>query len=173
MPLSLCFNQNVFQGFSSLQYDMSGGSVKISRLVVVDVFKLGKAWWYCVTKGNILLRASLFFCLSDAFLSLNFTPERCFDPANNGQTGYMNSTSRKYSYCYQNSQWQLRRFQVESKLQSCLRIYILIMAEIPTAGGLWKQAILATKRWTLLSDEKIETRKQSKAKQTRWLERAM
>ena len=27
MPLSLCFNQNVFQGFSSLQYDMSGGSV--------------------------------------------------------------------------------------------------------------------------------------------------
>ena len=57
MPLSLCFNQNVFQGFSSLQYDMSGGSVKISSLVVVDsdVFKLGKAWWYCVKKGNILL----------------------------------------------------------------------------------------------------------------------
>ena len=49
--------------------------------------KLGKAGWYCVTKGNILLRASLFFCLSDAFLSLNFTPERCFDPANNGRTG--------------------------------------------------------------------------------------
>ena len=36
MPLSLCFNHNVFQGFSSLQYDMSGGSVKISSLVVVD-----------------------------------------------------------------------------------------------------------------------------------------
>ena len=36
MPLSLCFNQNVSQGFSSLQYDMSGGSVKISSLVVVD-----------------------------------------------------------------------------------------------------------------------------------------
>ena len=75
----------------------------------------------------------------------------------------MNSTSRKYSYCYQNSQWHLTRFQVESKLQSCLRIYILIMAEIPTADGLWKQAILATKRRTLLSDEKIETTKQSKA----------
>ena len=112
------------------------------------VFKLGKAGWYCVTKGNILLRASLFFCLSDAFLSLNLTTGRCFDPANNGQTGYINSTSRKYSYCYQKSQWQLTRFQVESKPQS-LRIYILIMAEILTAGGLWKQAILATKRGTL------------------------
>ena len=86
---------------------MIGGSVKISSLVVVDsvwgaisslviiVSKLGKAGWHCVTKGNILLRASLFFCLSDAFLSLNFTPERCFDPANNGQTGYINSTCRK------------------------------------------------------------------------------
>ena len=49
--------------------------------------------WCCVTKGNILLRASLFFCLSEAFPSLNFIPERCFDPANNGQTGYINSTS--------------------------------------------------------------------------------
>ena len=79
---------------------MSGGSVKISSLVVVDsvcgaisslvMSKLGKTGWYCVTKGNILLRASLFFCLSDAFLSLNFTPVGCFDPANNGQTGYIN-----------------------------------------------------------------------------------
>ena len=36
MPLSLCFNENVYQGFSSLQYDMSRGPVKISSLVVVD-----------------------------------------------------------------------------------------------------------------------------------------
>ena len=58
-----------------------------SRFLISNFFKLGKAGWYCVTKGTILLRASLFFCLSDTFLSLNFTAERCFDPANNGQTG--------------------------------------------------------------------------------------
>ena len=94
-------------------------------MIISNVFKLGKARRHCVTKGNILLRASLSFCLSDAFLSLNFAwPERCFDPANNGQTGCINSTSRKYCYCYQNSQWQLTRFQVESKPQSCLRIVV-------------------------------------------------
>ena len=142
-------------------------------MIISNVFKLGKARWHCVTKGNILLRASLSFCLSDAFLSLNFTwPERCFDPANNGQTGYINSTSRKYSYCYENSQWQLTRFQVQSKPQSCLRIYILNMAEILTADGLWKQAILATKRGTLSYLMK-RLQLENKAKQTRWLERAL
>ena len=70
------------------RYDMGGGSVKISLscgwicmrcpFLISNVFKLGKAGWYCVTKGNILVRASLFFCLSDAFLSLNLTLERCF-----------------------------------------------------------------------------------------------
>ena len=48
------------------------------HFLIRNVFKLGKAGWYCVTKGNILVRASLFFCLSDAFLSLNMTSERCF-----------------------------------------------------------------------------------------------
>ena len=48
------------------------------HFLISNVFKLGQAGWYCITKGNILLHASLFFCLSDAFLSLNLTPERCF-----------------------------------------------------------------------------------------------
>jgi len=73
-----------------LRYDMSGGSVKISlscgwlcmrcHFLISNAFKLGKARWYCVTKGNIPVRASLFFCLplSDAFRSLNLTSERCF-----------------------------------------------------------------------------------------------
>ena len=71
-----------------LRYDMSRGSVKISlscvrfcmrcHFLISNVFKLGKAGWHCVTKGNILVLASLFFCLSDAFLSLNLTSERCF-----------------------------------------------------------------------------------------------
>ena len=70
------------------RYDMIGGSVKISlscgwfcmrcHFLISNVFKLGKDEWYCVTKGDNLVRASLFFCLSDAFLSLNLTSERCF-----------------------------------------------------------------------------------------------
>ena len=114
-------------------------------------FKLGKARWYCATTGNILLRASLFSCLSDAFLSLNFTPARRFGLANNGQTGYINSTSKIYSYCYQNSHWQLTRFQVESKPQSCSEL---------TFKSWQKSSLLGN---ALLSDEKIVTRKQSKA----------
>ena len=60
-----------------LGHDMNGGSVKISlscdwfcmrcHLLISNVLKLGKPGWYCLTKGNILVRASLFFCLSDAF----------------------------------------------------------------------------------------------------------
>ena len=43
-----------------LQYDMSEGSVKISLscgwfCMRCHVFKLGKAGWYCITKGNILV----------------------------------------------------------------------------------------------------------------------
>ena len=56
MPLSLCFNPNVFQGFSSLQYDMSGGSVKISSLVVVDSGSLSLA-----KPGGIALQRAIFF----------------------------------------------------------------------------------------------------------------
>ena len=146
MPLSLCFTRMSFRDFpvcnmiwaEALYKDLQlscGWFCMRCHFLTSNVFKLGKAGWYCVTKGNILPRASLFFCLSDAFLSLNFTPERCFDPANNGQTGYINSTSRKYSYCYQNSQWQLTRFQVESKPQSCLRICI---GNSMTCSGIWQ-----------------------------------
>ena len=45
-------------------------------------------------QGAIFVYVHLCSFVSDAFLSLNFTPERCFDPANNGQTGYINSTSK-------------------------------------------------------------------------------
>ena len=48
------------------------------HFLISNVFKLGKARWYCVTKGNNLVRASLSFSLSDAFLSLNLNSERCF-----------------------------------------------------------------------------------------------
>ena len=71
-----------------LRYDMGGGSVKIPlgcgwfcmrcHFLISNFFKLGKAGCYCVTKGNILVRASMFFCLSDTSLSLNLISERCF-----------------------------------------------------------------------------------------------
>ena len=48
-----------------------------NRLSFVSL-SLSTSLQYCVTKGNNLVRASLFFCLSDAFLSLNLTSERCF-----------------------------------------------------------------------------------------------
>ena len=65
MPLSLYFNQNVFQGFFSLQYDLSGGSANIPSLVVVDsvlgaisslVMSLGRA-----RPGDIALQRAIFF----------------------------------------------------------------------------------------------------------------
>jgi len=66
-----------------LWYDMIGGSVKISlscgwicmrcHFLISNIFKLGKARWYCVTKGNILVRAFLFFCL----LTVYWQYERC------------------------------------------------------------------------------------------------
>ena len=65
----------------SLRYDMSGGSVKIFlscgrfcmryHFLMSIVFKLGKAGWYCVTKGSIFLREFLFLFSGDAFLSVN------------------------------------------------------------------------------------------------------
>ena len=39
-------------------------------------FRLGKAGWYCVTKGSIFFRAVLFFCASDISLSENLISER-------------------------------------------------------------------------------------------------
>ena len=86
---------------------MSGGSVKIplSRgwfcmrclFLISNVFKLDKAGWHCVTKGNIL-RASLLFCLSDAFLSLNLTSERCFSTTPVGYPLFRERVSRSFSY---------------------------------------------------------------------------
>ena len=41
-------------------------------------FRLGKAGWYCVTKGSIFLGAVLFCCASNNSLSENLISERCF-----------------------------------------------------------------------------------------------
>ena len=39
-------------------------------------FRLGKAGWYCVTKGSIFLGAVLFCCANDNSLSENLISER-------------------------------------------------------------------------------------------------
>ena len=41
-------------------------------------FRLGKAGWYCVTKGGIFLGAVLFFCASDISLSENLSLKGVF-----------------------------------------------------------------------------------------------
>ena len=56
-----------------LQYDMSGGSVKISLSCL-----WAKPGGNIIGKGQYYCKASLIFCLSDDFLSLNLTSERCF-----------------------------------------------------------------------------------------------
>ena len=48
-------------------------------------FKLGKAGWYCVTKGRILFRAVLSLFVKDVSLSENLTSERCFSTVVAGQ----------------------------------------------------------------------------------------
>ena len=73
-----------------LQFDRRGGSLKIFLSCgwfcikapfphECIPFSLGKAGWYCATKGRIFFRA---FCLSllvnDVSLSENLTSERCF-----------------------------------------------------------------------------------------------
>ena len=42
------------------------------------LFRLGKARWYCVTKGRSFLRADLFLCRTAVYLFSNFTSERYF-----------------------------------------------------------------------------------------------
>ena len=37
------------------------GTISPSGLFII----LGSAGWYCITKGSILLRAALFFCVQD------------------------------------------------------------------------------------------------------------
>ena len=71
-----------------LRYDRRGGSLKMflscgwfcikCHFPMSIFFKLGKAGWYCVTKGRIFFCAVLFLFVKDVFLSENFTSERCF-----------------------------------------------------------------------------------------------
>ena len=53
---------------------MRGGSLKIS----LSRSLIGKAGWYCVTKGRNFVRANLFLWCRAVFLSANFTSESYF-----------------------------------------------------------------------------------------------
>ena len=71
-----------------LQYDMSGGSVKISLSCL-----WAKPGGNIIGKGQYYCKASLIFC--DDFLSLNLTSERCFSTT---LVGHSESVSRSFSY---------------------------------------------------------------------------
>ena len=77
-----------------LGYDRRGGSLKIFRssgwfcikchFPMSISCKLGKAGWYCVTKGRIFFRAVLFLSVKHVSLSENLTSERCSSTASAG-----------------------------------------------------------------------------------------
>ena len=84
---SLALTRMSFRDFP-LRYDRMGGSLKIflssgwfcikCHFPMSISFKLGKAGWYCVTKGRIFFCAVLFLFVRDVSLSENLTSERCF-----------------------------------------------------------------------------------------------
>ena len=84
---SLALTKMSFNDFP-LRYDSMGGSWNISFRCVwfwirchfpISIFlRLGKAVWYCVTKGNIFFFALLCLFSWDLFLSLKSTSKRCF-----------------------------------------------------------------------------------------------
>ena len=84
---SLALTWMSFRDFP-LRYDIRGGSLNIflscgwfcikCYFSMSISFKLGKAGWYCVTKGRIFFRAVLFLSVKDVSLSENLTSEGSF-----------------------------------------------------------------------------------------------
>ena len=106
----------------------------------------------------------LFFTVSDAFLSLNFTPERCLDPANNGQTGYINSNLQKILLLL--SEFTVATDEIPGRIETTVLPQNLHFnhGRNPHCSRFMETGDINNEEAeALLSDEKIVIRKQSKA----------